>query len=126
MKMDPLKKKLERLKRSLLALGPVLQGTILPRVIRREDPERPGHPKDYGPYYQWTRKLRGRTVIQNLTPSQAKTYGRAIRENQKLETSIAEWRATSLKLLESTTQGVQKRRARKTKDEGLSYSSSLS
>ena len=120
MKRDPLKKKLERWKHSLLTLGPVLQGTILPRVIRREDPQRPGHTKDYGPYYQWTRKLQGRTVIQNLTPSQVKAYGRAIRENQKLEKLLAELRAASLKMLEATTKGVQKRRARKTTDNGLS------
>jgi hypothetical protein len=118
--MDPLRKKLERLKQSLLTLGPVLQGTILPRVIRREDAECPGHTKHYGPYYQWTRKLEGRTVIQNLTASQAKAYGRAIRENRKLETIIGQLRATSLKILEATTKGVQKRRARKTKDDGLS------
>lgn len=120
MKRNPLQKKLERWKRSLRTLGPVLQGTILPRVIRREDPQRPGHTKDYGPYYQWTRKLQGRTVIQNLTPAQAKAYGRAIRENQKLEKLIAELRAASLKTLEATTKGVQKRKARKTKDDGLS------
>ena len=120
MKTDLLLKKLGRLKRSLLTLGPALQGTILPRVIRREDPQRPGHTKDYGPYYQWTRKLEGRTVIQNLTPSQAKAYARAIRENQKLETIIAELRQTSLKILESTTKGVQKRMPRKTKNDGLS------
>lgn len=120
MKTDALQKKLERLKRSLLTLGPVLQGTILPRVIRREDPERPGHTKDYGPYYQWTRKLQGRTVLQNLTPAQAKAYNRAIRENQKLEELIADMRATSLEILESTTQGVQKRKARKDKDDALS------
>lgn len=118
-KTDPLHQKIERLKRSLATLSPVLQGTILPRVIRREDPERPGHTKEYGPYYQWTRKLHGRTVIQNLTPSQAKTYGRAIRENQKLEKIVAELRETSLQLLQSTTKGVQKRRPRKTNDDAL-------
>ena len=118
-KTDPLHRKLQRLTRSLATLGPVLQGTILPRVICREDPERPGHTKEYGPYYQWTRKLHGRTVIQNLTPSQAKVYGRAIRENQKLETILADLRETSLQLLQATTEGVRKRRPRNTNDEGL-------
>jgi hypothetical protein len=118
-KTDPLHRKLERLTRSLATLGPVLQGTILPRVICREDPDRPGHTKEYGPYYQWTRKLQGRTVIQNLTPSQAKVYGRALRENQKLEKIIAELRETSLQLLETSTEGVRKRRPRKNNDDGL-------
>ena len=115
-----LSRKLDRLKQTILTLGPVLQGTILPRVIHREDPEHPERRKDYGPYYQWTRKVKGRTVIQNLAPAQAKTYARAIRENQKLENIIAEIRATSSKMLELTTQGVPKRKLRRTQECPLS------
>ena len=105
-----LNRKLDRLKQTFLTLGPVLQGTILPRVIHREDPEHPERRKDYGPYYQWTRKVKGRTVLQNLAPAQAKTYARAIRENQKLEKIVVDIRATSLEMLELTTQGVPKRK----------------
>src|SRR5208283_5237452 len=57
MNLAELQRRHERLKRSLLALGPTLQGSILRRVIQRPDPEHPRHAKDYGPYYQWTRKL---------------------------------------------------------------------
>ena len=84
MRLEQLQRRHERLKRSLLSLGPVLQGTILPRVIQRPDPDRPQQTRTYGPYYQWTRKAAGRTVIQNLTPVQAKTYACAIREHRKL------------------------------------------
>ena len=110
MGLAELKKRHARLKSSLQALGPAIQGTILPRVIHREDPEHPGRAKDYGPYYQWTRKINGRTVLQNLTASQAKAYAAAIRENRKMERIIAEIRATSLTMLELTTQGVRKRK----------------
>ena len=112
MRLAELTQKHERLRRTLLTPGPAIQGSILRRIIHREDPEHPGETKDYGPYYQWTRKVKGRTVIQNLTPSQAKTYGRAIRENRRLEKTIAEIRAISLKILELTTERVPKRKTR--------------
>ena len=92
----------QRLKRSVMALGPTVQGSILRRVIQRPDPDHPQRTKDYGPYYQWTRKLDGHTVIQNLTASQATVFERAIRENQKLENTLAQMRAISLKILELT------------------------
>ena len=90
MKLAELQRRHQRLKRSLLNLGPTLQGSILRRVIQRPDPERPQRTKDYGPYYQWTRKVEGRTAIQNLTASQAKVFQRAIRENRKLENTLDE------------------------------------
>ena len=68
--LDRLEREFARLKSTLLSLGPVLQGSILSRTIRRDDPQKPGHMKDYGPYYQWTRKREGRTVIQNLGAAQ--------------------------------------------------------
>ena len=120
MKISALQRRHERLKRSLLALGPTLQGSILRRVIQRADPEHPQRTKDYGPYYQWTRKLHGRTAIQNLTACQAKVFERAIRENRKLEKILAEMRAISLKMLQLTTKGVQKRAPRRKKTKRLS------
>ena len=58
MKLAQLQRRHQRLKRSLLNLGPTLQGSILRRVIQRQDPEHPQRTKDYGPYCQWTRKVR--------------------------------------------------------------------
>jgi hypothetical protein len=120
MKISELQRRHERLKRSLLALEPTILGSILRRVIQRPDPEHPQRVKDYGPYYQWTRKLNGRTVIQNLTASQAKVFERAIRENRKLEKILVEMRAISLKMLELTTEGVHKRAPRRQKTNPLS------
>lgn len=108
-----LERRLQNLKRSLLDLRPAIQGSILERTIRRQDPARPGNTKAYGPYYQWTRKVAGRTAIQNLTAVQAKAYARAIRENRRLERIVADIRATSLKLLELTTPSVARRKRRK-------------
>src|ERR1035437_528501 len=115
-----LHERLESLKRSLLEVGPLAQGSILKRTIRREDPRRPGETKDYGPYYQWTRKIAGRTAIQNLTQAQAREFARAIRENRRLERTVAEIRTISLKLLEWTTPAVAKRKRTKREGKGLS------
>jgi hypothetical protein len=93
-------------------LGLVLQGTITKRTIVRQDPDNPGKEKAYGPYYQWTRKQRGKTVTVNLTASQAKTYQKAIDNHRKMEKIINEMRALSLQICEATTKGVKKRKAR--------------
>ena len=107
-----LERKRARVVRQLSRLGPVLQGSIAPRTIVRDDPEAPGTKKEYGPYYQWTWKREGKTVTVNLSESQVRRYERAIEENRKLESLFQELRAISLELLEATTQGVPKRTRR--------------
>ena len=104
--------KRKNLLRQIAALGPVLQGTITERVIVREDPNAPGKTKEYGPYYQWTRKKEGKTVTVNLSASQHKVYTKAIDEHRKLEEYLEQLREASLHLLEATTQGVHKRKTR--------------
>jgi hypothetical protein len=93
-------------------VGLVLQGTITKRTIMRDDPANPGNGKTYGPYYQWTRKQRGRTITVNLTASQAKTYQKAIDNHRTMEKIIKEMRALSLQICEATTKGVKKRKTR--------------
>ena len=110
--VESIQKGYERLKNKLLRLGPILQGSITPRTIELETPKAPGRMKQYGPYYQWTCKRQGRTVNINLSSSQAKAYSKAIKNHRQLETIIAEMRTLSLKILESTTQGVKKRKPR--------------
>jgi hypothetical protein len=118
--LSSLEREYDRSKKRLLSLGPVLQGTILPRTIRREDPENPGRMKDYGPYYQWTRKREGKTAIQNLSASQSKAYGKAIEENRTLEKILGKMREISMRILELTTKGVAKRKGPKGQQNGLS------
>ena len=106
---DALNARRARVLQRMAKLGPVLQGTITPRTILREDPQAPGKQKEYGPYYQWIWKRDGKTVTVNLSPGQAKVYQKAIDEHRKLEALLDELRALSLKTLETTTEGVQKR-----------------
>jgi len=102
-----------RLTARLARLGPILVGTITPRVIEKDDPDKPGKKKTYGPYYQWTFKQEGKTVTQNLAAGQAKVYQQAIDNQRKMEQIIEEMRTLSLAILEETTEGVVKRKSRK-------------
>ena len=108
--IERMKKRYARLTARLAKLGPVLQGTITERTIQRDDPQRPGKQKQYGPYYQWTFKRHGKTVTVNLTPSQAKTYQKAIGAHREMEEILQEMRELSLTILEQTTKGVEKRK----------------
>jgi len=101
----------ESLKRSLLSLGPIAQGSIWPRTIRRKDSR--GRTREFGPYYQWTKKERAKTVLVNLSASEAKVYGRAIREHRKMEKVLAQMRAASLKLLDFAAQEAGKKKGEK-------------
>ena len=107
---EQMKKRYARLAARAANLGPVLQGTITERTIRREDPERPGEERCYGPYYQWTFKRDGKTATVNLSASQARAYQRAIEEHRKLEVICQEMRELSLAILENTTTGVKRRK----------------
>jgi len=111
-KLDALRRRYAQARRGLARTGWVLQGTITERTIRREDPERPGKHKEYGPYYPWTWKREGKTVTVNLTPRQAQAYREAIGNNQVLEKTLQEMRSLSRKILEATLPGVKKRRSR--------------
>jgi hypothetical protein len=118
--MEAMREEFERLKGRLRVSGPVLQGSILARALEREDPRAPGRMRQYGPYYQWTRKISGRTVNVNLSAAQAKVFGRAIARHRRLEELLERMRVLSLNMLEISTVGVRKRKSRKTNDLALS------
>ena len=99
-----------RLARKLSRLGPILVGTITPRTLLLPDPDLPGRKRAYGPYYQWTFKQKGKTVTVTLTERQAAIYQKAIDRHRALEAALQEMRNISLQILESTTQGVIKRK----------------
>lgn len=107
---EQMKKRYARLAARVAKLGPVLQGTITERTIRRKDPDQPGNERSYGPYYQWTFKRDGKTTTVNLSASQVKAYQRAIDEHRKLEAICQEMRELSLAILENTTKGVKRRK----------------
>ena len=102
-RLKALQKRYEVLAARLSKPGLVLHGTITPRTIISDDPQRPGHKKRRGPYYQWTRKVKGRTVTVNLSPSQVGHFERAIKNQRRIAQILDEMVHISLKILELTT-----------------------
>ena len=83
-----------------------MQGTITERTIVSSEDKT----KSYGPYYQWTRKVRAKTVTANLSPFQVRKFQAAIDNNKKLEQTVQDMRVLSQKICEATTIGVKKRK----------------
>jgi len=52
----------------------------------------------HGPYYQWTRKVRGKTVTVRLTPAQAKLLEEWIANGRRLDRLLRQMERVSLRL----------------------------
>jgi hypothetical protein len=102
----------EKLKANLAEPGLLLLGTIVKRMDKRPDPATAGKLKTYGPYYQWTFKIEGKSRTVNLTPQQAAQYDKAIRNHRQMQRTIDQMRQLSLAILEATIEGVQKRKTK--------------
>jgi len=106
LKIIRLRSRYNTLAARLKETGLVLQGTITERTIEPLENKE----KIYGPYYQWTRKIRAKTVTVNLSPPQTKVYQAAIDNNKRLEKTVKDMRDLSLKICNATTTGVKKRK----------------
>jgi len=94
-----LAKRLERCRADLKAtqaqiaeLSYVMQGSVVKRTKRCGQPEcRCQHAPEYehGPYYQWTRKIRAKTVTEVLTPTDARLYRQWITNGRRLRRLVA-------------------------------------
>ncbi|MDO8617020.1 MAG: hypothetical protein Q7T33_15025 [Dehalococcoidia bacterium] len=84
--------------------GFALPGTILERRIRCGKPGcRCGAdpPQLHGPYYQWTRKVNGKTETRLLTAAQMARYRSWFDNARQLRTLTSELEALSLDIAES-------------------------
>jgi len=110
--LEKLRRRYSRLAARLSRIGLIAQGTITERTIELEDKDRPGQTRSYGPYYQWTFKEKGKTVTVNLSKAQVACFRRAIQNQRRMEDTMTKMREVSLRILESTTKGVEKRKPR--------------
>ncbi len=82
-------------------LGFCLPGTLTERRTRCSSPGcrcRSDPPILHGPYYSWTRKIRGKTVTRTLNAEQARRYQPWFDDARRLRTLAAELEALSLSL----------------------------
>lgn len=93
-----------RIAAELGSAGFALPGTVLERRIRCGKPGcRCGAdpPQLHGPYYQWTRKVKGRTLTRLLTAAQMARYRSWFENAKRIRTLRSALEALSLEVAES-------------------------
>ena len=105
----------DRLRRSLGKIGFVCKGSMLRRHMpcgrsgcRCAD----GPDNWHGPYYQWTWKVKGKTVTVRLTPEQAQLMSSYVRNDRELRRVVAQMREISLKVVQAQIKAISRRRKR--------------
>ena len=104
--------KLERLKQALTELGPFRRGSVQERMMPCGKPGcrcQASPPRLHGPYYQWTRKVQGKTVTVRLTPQQARLIRKWIANSKRFDKLIAELEEVSFRLTAPTFDALGKR-----------------
>ncbi len=99
------------LKASLSDLGPWRRGTVLRRFVPcgnascrcQADP-----PQLHGPYYEWTRKVKGKTVSVRVTKEQEHLLKQWIANARRLDKILAEMQRVSDRITEPLFQAVRK------------------
>jgi len=99
--LQSLRQEYDRLKQEITALGHVVPGSIQKREYRCGKPNCRCMTEGilHGPYYQWTRKIRGKTVNINLERETAMTVKEWIRNNRKLRKLCSNLERKSLTVL---------------------------
>jgi len=73
-------------------LGYFLKGTVLKRMMKCGRPQCGCHgdaSQRHGPYFEWTYKVKGKTVNVKLSPQAAPLYLAATKQNRKLKAVLA-------------------------------------
>jgi hypothetical protein len=98
----------EQIVAKLAASDFALPGTILERLICCKKPGcrcMADPPQLHGPYYQWTRKVNGKTVTRLLTVEQRERYEAWFDNAKRIRALLADLEALSLGILESVEGG---------------------
>lgn len=93
-----------RISVDLGAVGFALPGTVLERRVRCGHPGCRCHadpPQLHGPYYQWTRKVAGKTETRLLSAAQMARYGAWFEDARRLRRLMSELEALSLEIVAS-------------------------
>ncbi len=94
------RRKYEALKHQLLGLGYARPGSLVRRFMRCGKPGchcMAEPPVLHGPYYDWTYKLRGKTIALRLTEDQAKACDEWITNHRRLRRTVRKMEVLSLK-----------------------------
>jgi hypothetical protein len=89
------------LKRAVQAVGLIRRGSLVRRFMPCGKPGcacQAAPPVLHGPYYQWSRKVRGKTVTVRLTRAQARRFAEWIANGRRLDTLVAQMEAVSRRI----------------------------
>ena len=93
----------KKLKNELAAIGPFRRGSLVRRLVECGKPNcccQAEPPRLHGPYYQWTRKVRGKTVTVRVSKAEAKLLKKWIANGRRLNKIVAQLEQISLRLTE--------------------------
>lgn len=104
-KLAKLRRDYEAAKAQIQDLGYVIPGTVQRRLYRCGKPNCRCMTDNilHGPYYQWTRKVAGKTVNINLDIESAKKVKEGIQNDRKLRKLCRRLEKTSLAVLQANT-----------------------
>ena len=99
-----LEQRYRRLKHSVVEIGYVFPGSIVKHYVPcgksycrcAADPT-----KRHGPYYDWSKKVRGKSVTVRLTAEQAKLYSGWINNRRKLKKILTKMEAVSTQIAQA-------------------------
>jgi hypothetical protein len=93
----------ETLKRMVVEVGFFRRGSVVRRFMpcgKRGCRCQATPPQLHGPYYQWTRKLRGKTVTVRLSEQEAERIREWISNGRRLDKIVAKMEKLSLRITE--------------------------
>ncbi|MHB1812142.1 MAG: DUF6788 family protein [Thermoplasmataceae archaeon] len=102
-KLEDLRKQVKELSHGLKNIGFALHGSIWKHYMKCGNVKCKCHespPKLHGPYYDWSRKIKGKTVNIRLDEEQAKMVEKWIQNMKRLENVLSEIEATSIRAAE--------------------------
>jgi hypothetical protein len=91
----------------LASLGPALPGTLIQRHVRCGKPGCRCHadpPALHGPYWQWTRKVAGKTITRLVPDHQLDDYRHWLDNHRRLRALVAELEDLTLAIADADRQ----------------------
>src|SRR3990172_1124715 len=105
------RKRYEDLKRAIADIGLIRRGSLVRRFMPCGKPGcrcQADPPELHGPYYQWTRKVRSKTVTMRLTEAEARLFAEWIGNDRRLRKLLAQMERVALKATERLRKAGQK------------------
>jgi hypothetical protein len=102
----------EALKRTLADVGFFRRGSVVKRFMPCGKPGCHCHaspPQLHGPYFQWTRKVKGKTVTVSLSPQEAQLFQQWIANGQQLNRLVSQMEIASTRITERLRAQLQQK-----------------